>query len=852
MREKLLIEWAKKIKQVNEIDTNKPNWITKIDDRGLYVETESSREKYERGDEAQPYFMITFEILQQAWQNFITVRMVTSEDLGQDKEQNDFLISLFSQLPFVSVTTFNDLKAITLKEFQTDDLPCEQYHKVIIFLEEVINDTYDPKNLSHQIEGNLYRVKSRGRQDLRLLGFLNEDHEINRTLLNEYIQSKDKEALIRNLILNQDYFRISLFILGLLSNYSKDQKKEALVNLGMTIVRNSRGDNLMVESVAKERTHNLLMWLEKVGGINEDWVLVEQHLKENSEKGGNMNSNLREKFLTVMNEYLEAKRDSLGGHKLASFVRNELTTEINRLPFIDHNQYIVTGSVGQGNWASVPWLAIMHKDITTSTQRGYYIVYLFSEDMKQLYLTIAQGVTETSKEEMEKIKQEIRQHIHMSTKVKKDDGIFLGTSPKAKGYANSTAAYIVYDVNQMPSEAELVEDLKEMLSYYEGYIAFKEKGTDYEMIYERKEVYLNQKEIIDHVSSYIQSKGFYYDKQDLINFFLSLKTKPFVILSGISGTGKTKIVQWFAESLGATEQNGQFTLIPVRPDWSDSSDLLGYVNIQGEFQERPLIKVLDEAEKHPNKPYFVVLDEMNLARVEYYFSDFLSVIESRRWEEGKIITSTVLPESIANRRITIPSNVYVVGTVNMDETTHPLSKKVLDRANTIEFNKVKLDYFEFLMDLEDVKAESVSNRSLTAEYLHLKECFKEHQDLVKKVSDILIGINESLEPIGAQVGYRIRDEICFYMAYNEQGKLLSFDEALDYQIYQKILPRIAGSDGRTEEALKKLYILCTNQEFNNEDLHFEDMSYVKYPRSAKKLSHMLRRFEYDGFTSFWI
>ena len=174
----------------------------------------------------------------------------------------------------------------------------------------------------------------------------------------------------------------------------------------------------------------------------------------------------------------------------------------------------------------------------------------------------------------------------------------------------------------MPSEKELIEDLEEMLRYYEGFIIYKEKGTKYEMIYERKEVYLDQQSIIDHVSSYIQSKGFFYEKKDLINFFLSLKTKPFVILSGISGTGKTKIVQWFAESLGATEENGQFTLIPVRPDWSDSSDLLGYVNLQGEFQERPLIKVLENADANPNRPYFVVLDEMNLARVEYYFSDF--------------------------------------------------------------------------------------------------------------------------------------------------------------------------------------------------------------------------------------
>ncbi|GCF71479.1 DUF3578 domain-containing protein [Bacillus paranthracis] len=845
MLEQLIIELAKTTKQVEDIKGDKTYWIINKDDKGLDVQTKTSSGQYAKEEEPS-YFNVSFELLKNAWGKIIAMRTVKSKDFGQAGECNAFLLAFFSQLPFVNVM---ESGAITFKEFQTDNLPSEKYDKFILFLEEIMNGTYNPSTLREQTDENLYRVKSNARQDLRLLGFLNESHEMNQLLLNEYVQSEDKNAYIAQLVLRQEYFRHALFILGLLEKYSKGDKKEALVDLGMTIVRNSLGDNLMVESVAKRRTGNLLDWLEQVGLINGEWIPVEQYIKDNGEKGGSMDSNLREKFLTVLNEYLQARTERFAGHKMGSFVRNEMTTEITRLPFIDHSQYVVTGSVGQGNWAAVPWLAIMNKDITTSTQRGYYIVYLFSEDMERLYLTLAQGVTETSKEEMQKIKEEIREQIHMSQKVKKDDEIFLGTSPKAKGYANSTAAYIAYDANKMPSEKELIEDLEEMLRYYEGFITYKEKGTKYEMIYERKEVHLDQQSIIDHVYSYIQSKGFYYKEKELVNFFLSLKTKPFVILSGISGTGKTKIVQWFAESLGATEENGQFTLIPVRPDWSDSSDLLGYVNLQGEFQERPLIKVLENADANPNRPYFVVLDEMNLARVEYYFSDFLSVIESRKWKDGKIVTSPVLPESITNKHITIPSNVYIIGTVNMDETTHPLSKKVLDRANTIEFNTVSLDYFNFLMDVEEKEAEIVSNRSLETEYLHLKECFKENEDLVRNISNLLIKINKILESVGAQVGYRIRDEICFYMVYNEQGKLLSFDEALDYQIYQKILPRLAGSDGRTEEVLKQLYVLCANEEYDSGN---NDASYAKYPRSANKLSHMLRRFEYDGFTSFWI
>ncbi|MFK4310411.1 hypothetical protein ABH957_005135 [Bacillus sp. RC242] len=549
MLEQLIIELAKSTKQVEDIKGNKPYLVINKDDEGLYVETKLSLEQYEKGETAISYFKVSFEILKNAWEKLIDVRKVKHEDFGKAGECNAFLVAFFSQFPFVNVT---GSRAIIFKEFQTDNLPSEKYDKVMLFLEEVMNDTYNPIKLREQTDENLYSRKSRARQDLRLLGFLNESHEMNKLLLSEYVQSKDKNAFIAQLVLKQEYFRYALFVLGVLNNCSKDDKKEALVELGMTIVRNSLGDNLMVESVARRRTNNLLDWLEQVGLINDEWIPVEQYVKDDGEKGGSMNSNLREKFLTVMNEYLQARTERFAGHKMGSVVRHEMTTEITRLPFIDHNQYVVTGSIGQGNWAAVPWLAIMNKDITTSTQRGYYIVYLFSEDMERLYLTLAQGVTETSKEEMQKIKEEIREQIHMSQKVKKDDEIFLGTSPKAKGYANSTAAYIAYDANKMPSEKELVEDLEEMFRYYEGFIAYKEEGTKYEMIYERKEVYLDQQSIIDHVSSYIQSKGFFYEKKDLINFFLSLKTKPFVILSGISGTGKTKIVQWFAESLGAT------------------------------------------------------------------------------------------------------------------------------------------------------------------------------------------------------------------------------------------------------------------------------------------------------------
>jgi MoxR-like ATPase len=705
--ENIVIELVKRIKGVQTLSSMKENIITNVDDKGIYVETESSQTKYQSGNKTEPYEFIPFHFPLDGWHEFINLRQAEANDFKKVRGRTSFLMALFSHLPFVEVSK-GKTTSIYLREFQTDELPNVPYKNVKEFLDEIISGAYNPSQLNEQFEGNFYRIKSASRQDARLLGFINEFNESNQFQLKEYVESEHEDQYIKRILLHLGYFRVVLICLDLLRNYSKSDKKAALEELGMLIVRNSRGDNLMVESVSKERTGYLLKWLEHTRLIDNEWTPTEPFFDTLSIKEQKMASDIRSNLLKVMNTYLEAKRESFGGNQLGAFVRNDIPLGFYQLDFIDSSEYVVTGSVGQGNWASVPWIAIMNRKITASTQRGYYIGYLFSEDMRSVYLTLAQGVTETSKDEMLKIKEDIRQSISSSIKVKRDDLINLGTSQKAKQYALSTAAYIRYTIDDMPSESVLVGDLHEMINIYESYIASK-TGLTYEPSTEthsesreKETVTLNDKELIEHIYAYIRSKGFYYKKEEVMNLFLSLKTKPFVILSGISGTGKTKMVQWFAESVGATEENGQFALIPIRPDWNDGSDLLGYVDIKGDFKEGPLTKVIKRAEKYPDLPHFVLLDEMNLARVEYYFSDILSVMESRKWKDGNMVSSNLLSEEIAGFDLKLPNNLYIIGTVNMDETTHPFSKKVLDRANTIEFNRIELGNLSFLHEQEQV------------------------------------------------------------------------------------------------------------------------------------------------------
>lgn len=366
---------------------------------------------------------------------------------------------------------------------------------------------------------------------------------------------------------------------------------------------------------------------------------------------------------------------------------------------------------------------------------------------------------------------------------------------------------------------------------------------------------LSPKETVDHIKSYIASKGFSYEGSLIENFYLSLKSKPFTILAGTSGTGKTKLVKLFAEAIGANEANGRYKMVSVRPDWSDGSDLFGHTDLNGNFIEGPVCSAFDAAMSEPDKPVFLCLDEMNLARVEYYLSDFLSVIESReRGDGGKITTS-----AIAQYENGIPDNLYLVGTVNMDETTFPFSKKVLDRANTIEFNYVELvPKFEGTLSL--VEPLDVPNRFLQTEYLVLERDCADEQDYVTQICDNLQRINDILRKANAHVGYRVRDEIVFYMLNNKKaGNLLTEEQAFDNEIMQKILPRIQGSAVSIKDMLIELFKFCmgdqagVDQDNGNVSKQMENKAdSATYKESAKKIGYMMKRYEEDGFTSYWL
>ncbi len=352
------------------------------------------------------------------------------------------------------------------------------------------------------------------------------------------------------------------------------------------------------------------------------------------------------------------------------------------------------------------------------------------------------------------------------------------------------------------------------------------------------------------------------------SFYNSLKTKGFVILAGLSGTGKTKIFEEFVKYFG---DNHLF--FPIRPDFKDTKSLLGFYNpLKNQYQSTPLLEfILKASSNYLEKgkeadPFFILFDEMNLARVEYYFADFLSVLETKKFEnKDNALEKDKFREFISklgnfeinenNYKFTsqsiklhsegteekpeelfLPPNLYFLGTVNIDETTHIFSPKVLDRAFTIEFDVEDFEnYIEFLnsdnskenINIPNLKEDFINNGEFSdIQKKKIKEFFdsEEHKKYLEKLNEI----NGTLKGYNLHFGYRVFDEIAMFL-YNSENSIFKFenlDEAFDLAIKMKILPKFHGTRQRLEEPIiefLKLLDLKPKQTENNEQSLIKDI-----------------------------
>ena len=373
-----------------------------------------------------------------------------------------------------------------------------------------------------------------------------------------------------------------------------------------------------------------------------------------------------------------------------------------------------------------------------------------------------------------------------------------------------------------------------------------------------------------------RNAGLHYSDSLLTRFIGSLLTKPFVILTGLSGSGKTKLAEAFAKWI--SNDSSQYCIVPVGADWTNRDPLLGYPNaLDSKVYIKPDSGVIDliiDANSNPQLPYFLILDEMNLSHVERYFADFLSVMESK--DCINLYDEKVANENDVPSKIKLPENLFIIGTVNIDETTNMFSPKVLDRANTIEFrvdcNQMKefldatigLDMRKLFQFDRDVGRGAILANQFTdlakARNLSLSKTDR------KKISVELLNFFTELTRVGAEFGFRSASEILLLI--NQIGLLdssLSFETKIDIAIMQKLLPKLHGSRRKLSPILKTLGSFCIESEIDVVKDVFEDPNFdffdedrikgnsskrIKYPLSLEKLARMYRGAIDNGFASY--
>jgi 5-methylcytosine-specific restriction protein B len=357
------------------------------------------------------------------------------------------------------------------------------------------------------------------------------------------------------------------------------------------------------------------------------------------------------------------------------------------------------------------------------------------------------------------------------------------------------------------------------------------------------------------------NSGLLLRRELLIRFVSSLLTKPFVILTGLSGSGKTKLAQAF--SMWICENNNQYCIVPVGADWTNREPLLGFPNaLQDKEYVKPDNRVLDliiDANNNPDKPYFLILDEMNLSHVERYFADFLSVMESKSkisLHSGKENWNGVPAE------IGFPKNLFTIGTVNIDETTYMFSPKVLDRANVIEFRVTAEEMGSYLknnftIDLANLESHGAN---MAGNFVQIA---KDNSLVAKETEELnitLMSFFSELKKTGAEFGYRSASEILRFAAVvNKIESTWSMSDIIDAAIMQKLLPKVHGSRRKLAPVLETLGTLCLHNKIK-EGEKIENYLYpktekdiselIKYPLSFEKISRMYKNLLDNGFTSY--
>ena len=489
-------------------------------------------------------------------------------------------------------------------------------------------------------------------------------------------------------------------------------------------------------------------------------------------------------------------------------------------------------SFGHGNMAQIPWLACFVAGQSAKLE-GVYPVLLYQRATQTASVNF--GVSATAEKSSGTWPQEWPSHLI--------DGL-PRFGVKKKGYKQS---FVVREFSGALQQqvAEMTDSLLQVIHHFLGLQHALLNKTRFD---------LGAFQALENAFS---EAGLLLDPVAIRRFSVSLLSKKFCILTGLAGSGKTKIAEAFAMWLCASPD--QYRIVAVGADWTSNENLLGYADALQTGVYRPpvngALELILRAHADTTNPYFLILDEMNLSHVERYFADFLSAMESSNaplslhgvatgLQAGGVggAGAVTVPSSVA-----LPNNLFIIGTVNVDETTYMFSPKVLDRVNVIEFRATAAQMGAFLDDPAGIDLDGLASQGagFATAFVARAQADADISALVDtqgaavapKLKADLLQVFDALAGVGAEFGFRTAKEIARFMVIHKElsGLDWQYKDALDAQVVQKLMPKLHGSARKLDAVLKALDTFATQHAL---------------VLTGEKVKRMQERLVRDGFTSF--